>query len=174
MEAPSCVRAGSWEEGGGGGGEGEGGGEKDIPSFSSSQCFDCLTFRQIQRVSPSPRRIHQRARVFTRVVAQVSLPPSSAGIVNCTQAHSSTPITASTTQETTHEPRAPLALVPCKVTSPSICCMRATDPKPPLSPSLIPLADRLHGKPSVGGSHRGNRKGRSGEGFSATYWNINS
>ena len=52
--------------------------------------------------------------------------------------------------------------------------MGATDPKPPLRPSLIPLADRLHGKPSVGGSHRWNRKGRSGEGFSATYWNINS
>ena len=116
----------------------------------------------------------QRARVFTRVVAQVSLPPSSAGIVNCTQAHSSTPITASTTHETTHELQPPSALIPCKVTSPSICCMRATDPKPPLSPSLIPLADRLHGKPSVGGSHRWNRKGRSGEGFSATYWNINS
>ena len=99
MEAPSCVRAGSWEEGEGGGGEGGGGGEKDIPSFSSSQCFDCLTFRQIQRVLRSLRRIHQRARVFTRVVAQVSLPPSSAGIVNCTQAHSSTSITDSTTHE---------------------------------------------------------------------------
>ena len=170
MEVPSCVRAGSWEEGEGGGGEGGGGGEKAIPSFSSSQCFNCLTFRQIQRVSPSLRRIHKRARVFPRVVAQVSLPPSSAGIVNCTQAHSSTPITASTT----HALQPPSALVPCKVTSPSICCMRATDPKPPLSPSLIPLADRLHGKPRVGGSHRGNRKDRSGEGFSATYWNINS
>ena len=162
MEAPSCVRAGSWEEGEGGGGEGGGGGEKDIPSFSSSKCFDCLTFRQIQRVSPSLRRIHKRARVFPRVVAQVSLPPSSAGIVNCTQAHSSTPITASTTQEL--QPPSPL-LFTAKSLLPVFVAWEQLIQNHPSVPLLSRWQIACMGSPGWGGVIEGTGRADPEKGF---------